>query len=89
MDLSASAVEIVDLDQPAVQEVNECACGVRRTNLRSWELSPAPGRALARLREAHREEYEQYLRQERASALAVFEAKWSAHLAGDHGGCGG
>ncbi len=43
-------------------------------------------RGLARLREAHREEYEQYLDQERASSLAVFEEKWSAHLAGDHGG---
>lgn len=86
MDLAASAVDIVDLDQPAVQEVNECACGMRRTVLRSWELSPAPGRALARLREAHREEYEHYLDQERASSLAVFKEKWSAHLAGDHGG---
>lgn len=86
MDLAANAVDIVDLDQPAVQEVDECACGMRRTVLRSWELSPAPGRALARLREAHREEYDQYLAQERASSLAVFEVKWSAHLADDHGG---
>ncbi|MBS1691238.1 MAG: hypothetical protein JST91_03340 [Actinobacteria bacterium] len=87
MDLAANAVDIVDLDQPAAaQEATECACGMRRTVLRSWELSPAPGRASARLREAHRAEYDQYLDQERASALAVFDAKWSAHLAGDHGG---
>lgn len=85
MDLAADAVDIVDLDQPAAQKVTECACGMRRANLRSWELSPAPGRALARLREAHREEYEHYLDQERASSLAKFEVKWSAHLAGDHG----
>lgn len=76
---------IVDLDEPAATaEPTECACGARRTLVRYFEVRGCQSRALARLRRAHRQEYDDYLADEKRSALATFENKWRRHLAGDH-----
>ncbi|MEB3022913.1 MULTISPECIES: hypothetical protein [Mycolicibacter] len=81
---------IVDLDQdqsaysPATDPSADCSCGVRRTILRYNAISPCAGRALAKLRAAHPEEYAGYLAELKGEALADFEAKWQQHLAGDH-----
>ncbi len=87
MVLVGSGHEVVDLDQDALDPPNdsaECACGVRRTILRHNVISPCAGRALARLKAAHPDEYAGYLAEQRAEALAEFEATWQRHLAGDH-----
>lgn len=80
---------VVDLDQPklsaAAPEATDCSCGVRRTLLRHWELTPCHSRALSRLRRAHPDEYATYLAEEKQFALDIFEDKWRRHLAGDHG----
>lgn len=81
--------EIIDLDRADVAVEADsprarCSCGVRRTVLRHNAVSPCPGRAMARLKEAHPEEYARYLREAKAEALAEFEIKWRRHLAGDH-----
>ncbi|WP_041316096.1 hypothetical protein [Mycobacterium sp. JS623] len=80
---------IVDLDRDdASVEVDSprarCSCGVRRTVLRHNAVSPCAGRAMARLKEAHPEEYAHYLSEAKAEALAEFETTWRRHLAGDH-----
>lgn len=80
--------DIVDLDRNAGPEVDDpsaqCRCGVRRTILRHHAISPCAGRALARLKSAHPDEYNHYLEELKAEALTEFEAKWNRHLAGDH-----
>ncbi|KMO82494.1 hypothetical protein [Mycolicibacterium chlorophenolicum] len=81
--------EIIDLDRDdATVEADSprarCSCGVRRTVLRHNAVSPCAGRAMARLKEAHPEEYGRYLRDAKAEALAEFETTWRRHLAGDH-----
>lgn len=55
-----------DIDDPSA----ECSCGVRRTILRHNELSPCGGRALARLKAGHRDEYDRYLAELKMEALA-------------------
>jgi hypothetical protein len=79
---------VVDLDAPAgaaeAAMGTDCSCGARRTLMRHYALSPRAGRALSRLKAAHRDEYERYLAEERAEALAEFEAAWGRHLAGEH-----
>lgn len=87
----SSAYEVIDLDGSAgdVQPgdvVADCSCGARRTILRHISISPCAGRALARLKAAHRDEYDRYLAELKAEALAEFEARWARHLAGDHRG---
>lgn len=81
--------DVVDLDQAAAQPSldnpsADCSCGVRRTILRYNALSPCGGRALAKLKAAHPDEYAMYLAELKNEALAEFEAKWRRHLAGDH-----
>lgn len=82
--------EIVDLDRIGLGDLAEddpsaeCECGVLRTNLRYWEVSRCASRAMARLRDAHRPEYDKYLAELKAEAVAVFEAKWQQHQAGNH-----
>lgn len=39
---------------------------------------------MARLKEAHPDEYAHYLSEAKAEALAEFETTWRRHLAGDH-----
>jgi hypothetical protein len=86
----SSEYGVVDLDRDViVSDIDdhhsaECSCGVRRTILRHNELSPCGGRALARLKAAHRDEYDRYLAELKGEALANFEVKWRRHLAGDH-----
>lgn len=87
MALATSGHEVVDLDQAATRPPGgstECGCGVRRTILRHNSISPCGGRALARLKAAHPDEYASYLAELKTEALAEFEAKWQRHLAGDH-----
>jgi hypothetical protein len=81
--------EIVDLDHDDVSIDADsprarCSCGLRRTVLRHNAVSPCAGRAMARLKEAHPEEFARYLREAKAEALAAFETNWRRHLAGDH-----
>lgn len=82
------AFDTVDLDASAkpgtAAVVQECSCGQRRSVLRHNAVSPCAGRALARLKAAHPEEYDQYLSELRAVALARFDADWQRHLGGDH-----
>lgn len=81
--------EVVDLDWDAAESdgvAAECSCGARRTLLRHFAVSPCAGRALALLKAAHRAEYDRYLADLKAEALAEFEAAWDRHLAGDHRG---
>lgn len=79
--------EVVDLDgSSGADAVTDCSCGARRTILRHNAISPCAGRALARLKAAHRGEYDRYLAELKAEALAEFEARWDRHLAGDHRG---
>ena len=80
---------VIDLDRAEVTAAADdararCSCGVRRTVLRHNSMSPCAGRAMARLKQAHPEEYARYLRETKADALAEFDAKWRRHLAGDH-----
>lgn len=86
--------EAIDLDRllpgydaatAAPNEVKECTCGARWTIERSMHLSPCHGRALAKLKAAHPEEFAQLFADEKASSLAQFELEWRAHLAGQHG----
>lgn len=79
--------DAVDLDagaDPAADPVQKCTCGQRRSILRHNAVSPCAGRALARLKAAHPGEYDGYLTELRAEALAAFEADWQRHLGGDH-----
>lgn len=81
--------DVVDLDQDgtgpsAADPSADCSCGVRRTILRYNAMSPCAGRALAKLKAAHPNEYAMYLAELKEEALAEFEAKWQRHLAGDH-----
>lgn len=83
---------VVDLDHPRgtpaagtdLEPAAQCSCGERRTILRHQAVSPCAGRALARLKEAHRDEYDRYLAELKAEALAEFEAAWQRHMAGQH-----
>lgn len=87
--MNERAVDVVDLDQdvarPDMDDPSaDCSCGVRRTILRYNALSPCAGRALAKLKAAHPDEYAGYLAELKDEALAEFEVKWRCHLAGDH-----
>ncbi|UQX13447.1 hypothetical protein [Candidatus Mycobacterium methanotrophicum] len=87
--LASGEHDVVDLDQAEAQPIADdrsadCSCGARRTILRYNALSPCAGRALARLKAAHPDEYAKYLAELKKEALAEFEAKWRRHLAGDH-----
>jgi hypothetical protein len=81
--------DVVDLDRDSAEFFSdgpsaECSCGVRRTVLRYNAISPCAGRALARLKAAHPDEYARYLAELKSEALADFEARWHRHVAGDH-----
>jgi hypothetical protein len=82
------AFEAVDLDASAETDaanpVQECSCGQRRAVLRNNAISPCAGRALAKLKAAHPDEYNRYLTELRAEALAAFERNWQRHLCGDY-----
>ncbi|SKU61501.1 hypothetical protein [Mycobacteroides abscessus] len=86
--MDADYDEPVDLDHlhtgTGNAAVTECSCGTRRSLIRHWEVTPCASRALARLREAHRPEYDQYLAELKAEALQRVEDKWQRHMAGDH-----
>lgn len=89
MKMARSGHDVVDLDQDVAQPAADdpsadCSCGARRTILRYNALSPCGGRALAKLKAAHPDEYAGYLAELKEEALAKFEAKWQRHLAGDH-----
>lgn len=89
MTLTSSGHDVVDLDQdpvaPAASDYSaDCGCGARRTILRHNAMSPCAGRALAKLKAAHPDEYAGYLAALKAEALSEFEVKWQRHLAGDH-----
>jgi hypothetical protein len=83
--------EAVDLDEPAAVappaeagRTDTCSCGARRTLLRHYLVTPCAGRALAKLKAAHPDEYDRYLTELRAEASAQAEAVWARHRAGDH-----
>lgn len=79
--------EPVDLDHlhtGTAATVTECSCGTRRSLIRHWEITPCASRALSRLRDAHRAEYDRYLAEFKAEALQRVDAKWQRHMAGDH-----
>lgn len=79
--------EPVDLDHlhtGTAAPVTECSCGTRRSLIRHWEITPCASRALSRLRDAHRAEYDRYLAEFKAEALQRVDAKWQRHMAGDH-----
>lgn len=79
--------DVIDLDVLAgtpPSEIAECTCGTRRSNLRYFAVSPCASRAASRLKAAHPDEYKRYLADEKAAALAQFEAKWLEHLNGNH-----
>lgn len=88
MTLARNGHDVVDLDRDvdplSGDPSTECSCGARRTILRHNAISPCAGRALAKLKAAHPEEYATYLDELKAEALEDFEAKWRRHLAGDH-----
>lgn len=69
--MDADYDEPVDLDHlhtgTGNAAVTECSCGTRRSLIRHWEVTPCASRALARLRQAHRPEYDQYLAESRLS----------------------
>ncbi|WP_109535912.1 hypothetical protein [Mycobacteroides chelonae] len=78
---------VVDLDHletGTAATVTECSCGIRRSLIRHWEVTPCAGRALSQLRDAHRAEYDGYLANFKAEALQRVEDKWQRHMAGDH-----
>ncbi|MUL61219.1 hypothetical protein B5P44_01295 [Mycobacterium sp. CBMA 213] len=81
--------DIVDLDEPrdtsrASESVTICSCGEKRSLLRFLAVRLCASQALARLKEAHRDEYDRYLAELKEQALAEFESRWRRHLGGDH-----
>ena len=88
MALASNGHDVVDLDReddPAAGDPSaDCSCGARRTILRHNATSPCAGRALAKLKDAHPDEYATYLAELKDEALQDFEARWQRHLAGDH-----
>lgn len=83
--------EAVDLDTPTAVvppadagRADTCSCGTRRTLLRHYLVTPCAGRALAKLKAAHPDEYDRYLTELRAEAITAAEAAWTRHCAGDH-----
>lgn len=86
--MDADYDEPVDLDHlqtgTSNAAVTECSCGTRRVLIRHLEVSRCASLALARLREAHRTEYDKYLAELKSEALQRVEDKWQRHMAGDH-----
>ncbi len=80
---------VVDLDEPpdsspASESVTVCSCGAKRSLMRFLAVRLCASQALARLKAAHRDEYELYLAELKLHALAGFESTWRRHLEGDH-----
>ena len=80
---------VVDLDEPrdaslASESVTVCSCGEKRSLMRFLAVRLCASQAMARLKAAHRDEYEQYLSELKLHALAGFESRWRRHLEGDH-----
>lgn len=83
-DIEEEPVDLDHLQAGTAAPVTECSCGTRRSLIRHWEITPCASRALSRLRDAHRAEYERYLAEFKAEALQRVDAKWQRHMAGDH-----